>query len=343
MLVAATGGTGFIGSHTVRALIEGGHRVRLLVRDPVKMKRVYEPHGIVIDDFVVGDMTDPGPVEELLDGCEGLVHAAAVVDLTAARAHEVRRTNEASVRLVVGRAVERELSRIIYLSSASAIFTPDVGTLTVDSEIALSDNAYGQSKAEAERYVRELQARGAPVWTTYPTAVIGPDDPGFTDPNRAVSFFLRFGALLTSGGYQPIDVRDLARMHVAMLESERSQGRYIAAGPFFAWPDLIARIEQVTGRRLFRWHVPGSVMRGLGHAVDFLGHAFPISLPIPVTREGMLFATRWSVTDGSPAQRELGLEFRSLEETLADTYRWMCAAGHLTPKQIGALADTPST
>jgi nucleoside-diphosphate-sugar epimerase len=57
----------------------------------------------------------------------------------------------------------------------------------------------------------------------------------------------------------------------------------------------------------------------------------------------MLFATRWREADGTPAQRELGVEFRSLDETLTDTYRWMCAAGHLTAEQIGVLAEPAST
>ena len=62
MLVAVTGGTGFVGSHTVGALLEAGHDVRLLVRDPAKMKLVHESRGTVIEDFVVGDVTDPETV-----------------------------------------------------------------------------------------------------------------------------------------------------------------------------------------------------------------------------------------------------------------------------------------
>jgi uncharacterized protein YbjT (DUF2867 family) len=43
--VLVTGGTGFTGSHTVRALVAAGHEVRLLVRDPAKVRRVFEPYG----------------------------------------------------------------------------------------------------------------------------------------------------------------------------------------------------------------------------------------------------------------------------------------------------------
>ncbi len=348
MLVAVTGGTGFIGSHSVRALLAAGHRVRLLVRDPAKMKRIYAPLGIEPDDVVVGDATDAESVDALLTGCEGLVHTAALVALEAARGDEVRTNNEGSVRLVIGGAVERGLRRIVYVSSAGALFVPNGPALTGDSPVVATRettsrrgaNAYGQSKAFGERTVRELQAAGAPILTTFPTAAIGPDDPGLTDPNRAVSFFVRYGAVLTSTGYQPIDVRDLADLHVALLESDLPQGRFIAAGPYHAWPSLYAAVERVTGRRLPRYHVPGALMRGIGRVVDAVRTRVPFELPIPITREAMEFATCWPTADGSPAQRDLGLRYRDLDDTLADTYRWMLAAGHVNEREIGDLATS---
>jgi nucleoside-diphosphate-sugar epimerase len=338
LLVAVTGGTGFIGSHTVRALVAAGHRVRLLVRDPRKMKRIYDPLGIEIADFVEGDATDPDRVAALLSGCDGLVHAAALVALEASRAHEVKHNNEQSVQLVIGGAVGRGVRRIVYVSSTGALLPEPGRILTEEAPIARGQNAYGQSKAFGERYVRELQAEGAPILTSYPTAVIGPDDPGLTDPNRAASFFVRFGALITSGGYQPVDVRDLAALHVAMLESDLPNGRFLASGPYQAWPELYARIERLTGRRLPRYPVPGAVLRGLGSLLDGLRRFARFELPIPITREAMEYGTRWPVADGSRAMRELGVDYRDLDQTLADTYRWLAAAGHLDASDIGRLA-----
>ena len=342
MLVAVTGGTGFIGSHTVRALTERGHRVRLLVRDPAKAKRVFDASGTEIDETVIGDARDEGVVARLLDGCDALVHAAALVALDAARGDEVLGNNERIVRGMVGGAVERGISRIVYVSSGGALFVAGGAPLSGHSPVIDSEGAYAQSKAAGERFVRELQDAGAPIHTTYPTAAIGPDDPGLTDPNRAVSFFVRYGALLTSSGYQPIDVRDLAALHVALLECDEPRGRHVAAGPFYPWKDLYACVERVTGRRLFRYPIPGAIMRALGRGFDALLHVARLPLPIPITREAMEFATQWPGADGDSPRAALGLEYRSLDETLRDTYRWLLDAGHVTPRQVGRLASPGS-
>src|SRR5262245_17953967 len=113
MRVLVTGGTGFTGSHTARALLAVGHEVRLLVRDPEKVRRVFEPHGLEVRDFVVGDMTDERSVEAALADCDGVVHAAALVDLRAAAARRVEETDARGVRLVVGGAARRGMPGIV--------------------------------------------------------------------------------------------------------------------------------------------------------------------------------------------------------------------------------------
>ena len=62
MRVRGTGGTGFVGSHTVAALCAGGHHVKLLVRDPARMAPALAPHGLADLDYEVGDVTDAAAV-----------------------------------------------------------------------------------------------------------------------------------------------------------------------------------------------------------------------------------------------------------------------------------------
>ena len=81
--VLVTGGTGFVGSHTAQALTEHGWRVRLLVRDQKRASAWFDKRGIRIDDYVVGDISNPADMTRAVEGCEAVVHAAAIVGLDA--------------------------------------------------------------------------------------------------------------------------------------------------------------------------------------------------------------------------------------------------------------------
>jgi dihydroflavonol-4-reductase len=338
MRVLVTGGTGFIGSHTTAAIREAGHQVRLLVRDPVKMRLVFEARGIEIDDFVVGDVTDAEAVAKALEGCEGLVHTAAVVALEAGRAREVLDTNARGVELAVGGACERGFSSIVYVSSLGALFTPGGPPISADSPLATTPSAYARSKADGERAVRALQEAGAPIRSTYPSGVIGPDDPGLSEGNHTIRTFLKDLMLITSSGFQTVDVRDLAAVHAALLDDAVPSGRYVVGGHLLPWAEVVALMDEITGRRIRRIAVPGAVLRALGGVGDVVKRVFPFDFPL--TREVMDFATQWPGAVESPLLRDLGLTFRPVRETYADTIRWLHRAGHVTDEQAGKLAST---
>ncbi len=332
-----TGGTGFVGSHTVAALVAAGHRVRLLVRDPGKLERVFATRGIDVDDYVVGDVVDPGAVEAALEGCDAVVHAAAVVALEASRAQEVLATNARGVELVLGGAARRGLRRILYVSSVGALFNPGGPPVTLDSPLARVRNAYARSKTEGERIARRLQADGAPIHICYPGTVLGPDDPGLSEGNHSLQIFLRDTTIQTSSGYQLVDVRDLAALHVALLCAEDAPARCIAAGHLIAWGPLADLLDQITGARVRRVPIPGGLLRALGSLGDLVKRVRPFDFPL--TREAMEFASRWPGAENGPGLAELGIALRAPEETLRDTIRWLHRAGHVEPERVGRLAE----
>jgi nucleoside-diphosphate-sugar epimerase len=339
MKVLVTGGTGFTGSHTVRALRAAGHELRLLVRDPAKLRRVFEPHGLELRDVLVGDMTDEGAVASALAGCDAVVHAAALVDLRASAARRVLETNARGVRHVVGGAARRGLPSIVHVSSLSIFFVPGGPPVTPELPVAKGTTAYARSKVEAEHYVRGLQAEGAPIRVSYPAGIIGPDDPEMSDANHAVYTFFRDMGVVTSGGFQVVDVRDVAALHAKLVElptGAEPPRRYPAAGPMLPWAEVYALLDAITGTRVRRIRVPGALMRAAGSVGDLVKRVHEFNFPL--TRDSMEFATRWPGADASRTTRELGLAFRPPEESYCDTLRWMLRAGHLTARQVGRLA-----
>jgi dihydroflavonol-4-reductase len=93
MRVLVTGGTGFVGSHTAKALKEAGHIVRILVRSKKKAVSIFESLGVEIDEIILGDITDSDAVEIAVKGCDAVIHSAAMVATAEKYANEVYETN----------------------------------------------------------------------------------------------------------------------------------------------------------------------------------------------------------------------------------------------------------
>jgi len=335
--ILVTGGTGFIGSYATVALTEAGHDVRLLARDPGKVSRVFEPHRVGPAEVVKGDITDAASVDAALAGCEGVLHAAAVVAVSRRRAAEVLATNAAGTRNVVGGAVRDGLTRIVHTSSVSALFSAEHRRVTPDTPVATPESAYGKSKAEAELYVRGLQADGAPITILYPGGVMGPHDPNLGPGTMALVTNYRSGTpIIDTGGWSIVDVQDVADLYVALFGPEVPPPRLVLGGNTLTTDVLNRALSEVAGRKVRRLKMSAGFLRGLGRFNDVLMRFIPVDFAL--TGEGMDYLTRWEPCDDTLALEVLGHPLRPTTETLADTARWLCAEGHLPAKYVPALA-----
>src|SRR5262245_13089179 len=258
--------TGLVGCHATAALLRAGHAVRVLARRPERVAPALRPVGASDVEVVAGDVTDVGSVRRALDGCEAVVHAAALYSLDAARARELWRTNARGSELVLRQAVERELDPVIHVSSLAALLPSREPVLTADSPVARPPGAYGRSKARAERVARELQAAGAPVVTLYPGAIWAPDDPTVGDGVEAVLEFVRGGFVPVGAGGTPlVDARDLATAIATLVVPGRGPRRFMAGGHWVPHEELARLLEGLTGRPFVRLRLPSALVRLLGH------------------------------------------------------------------------------
>jgi nucleoside-diphosphate-sugar epimerase len=327
-----TGGGGFVGSHAVEALVRAGHSLRLLARSREKLERVLAPLGLPLPEIAVGDMTDASAVRRALEGCDAVIHAAA----TFYGGEDVYEANLAGVRHVLGIASELRLDPIVYVSTVAAMFPPPGPVITTDDPIANLRTTYGRSKAEGERFARDLQARGVPVVTVYPAGVYGPRDPVPGETTKGLVDRVRLVWPITSGGTGCVDVRDVARILVAVLEPGRGPRRFMAGGHFLTWAQEADLCERILGRRVRRVRLPGAGVRAVAALLDWLKRW--VDFDYALTAEAAEFVTRFVPCDSRVTVEQLGIEFRPTEETLGDAIRWLYESGRLTAKQVPRLA-----
>ena len=319
MHVLVTGGTGFVGGWTAKAIADAGHSIRFLVRTPAKLQTSVAQLGVDVSDFVVGDIKDRDSVRAALTGCDAVVHSAALVATDPRQTPEMLATNMDGARNVLGQAVQLGLDPVVHVSSFTALFHPDLETLTADLPVVGGTDGYGTSKAQVEIYARGLQDAGAPVNITYPGMVLGPPvGDQFGEAGEGVKAALQIHTIPgRNAAWLIIDVRDVAALHAALLEPGRGPRRYMVGGHRVPVAELAEMLGQIAATPMLSVPVPDTVLRVAGRVLDVAGPYLPFDNPF--TAAGMQYYTQMPESDDSPSEEELGITYRDPHTTLADT------------------------
>jgi len=282
-----------------------------------------------ISDYVVGDIADDATTGAALDSCDAVIHSAAMVSTDPNRADEMLHTNLEGARNILGGAARAGIDPIVHVSSFTALFRPDLDVLHADLPVVGGSDGYGRSKAAVEAYARGLQDGGAPVNITYPGMVLGPpagDQFGEAAEGVEASVKMR-GVPGRSAAWIVIDVRDLADLHVALLESGRGPRRYMAGGRRVPVSELATMIGDAAGQSLAVYPVPDIALRSAGRLLDVVGPYMPFETPI--NSAAMQYYTQMPTSDDGPSQRDFGLTQRDPAVTIADTLNGLRDVGRL--------------
>jgi dihydroflavonol-4-reductase len=338
MKVMVTGGTGFVGSHTVAELLHGGHDVRLLVRNAARVRPALDPFGIGEVDIVVGDVADRQAVRQAARGCDATIHCGSVYSLDTRANERIRRTNILGTDTVLGTACELGHDPVVHVSSIVALIGVKNDVLTPASIPGNPPGAYCISKADSDRVARQYQDKGAPVVITYPGSVWGPNDPHLGESCQMMANMLKgFWSLTPRGIISITDVRDLAKLHSAVIMSGKGPRRYIAPAANITLVEAMNIVSSVTGRKLSTLSVPGWVLLWPVQFLDWLQHITPFRLPF--NYQAIYCVSLRPELDDSATRKDIGIIARPLEETFADTIMWMVQTGHLPARLAGKLCS----
>ena len=319
--VLVTGASGFLGWHVARALLEGGYRVRALVRAASR-----EPDLEV--ECVAGDLRDAASVERAAAGCGLVFHVAADYRLWAADPGEMYRSNVDGTRHVMEAARKAGVERVVYTSTVGCIGVPHGGMGDEEQPVVLEDMAgdYKRSKFLAERVALKYAREGLPVVIVNPTAPVGDHDVKPTPTGKIVLDFLRgdMPAFIDTG-LNVVDARDTAAGHLLACERGRAGERYILGSENLTLAQILQKLAAITGRRAPTVRLPYLVAYSAG--VCSTAWARVTGTPPRVPLDAVRMARKKMWVTHEKARRELGFEPGPAEAALRRAVEWFRGAG----------------
>lgn len=334
MLIYVTGGTGFVGSHSIAAMVNAGCRVRMLVRDPNAVATVLGPLGVDLDaiEVVTGDVTQEATVAHTMRGTDAVLHAAAVHSFDTRQHPESRRVNARGTEVVMSTAYRAVTGPILYVSTVAALAPSPKRVISTQSQVGRPKEESLWTRAVADLVARNYQRQGAPVVITYPPSLLGPCDPRLTDQNVRLRNRLRgLTPLWPSGGFPIGDVRDTAGLHAALVTGQvRGRNRYFGPNRYLTTRQYLDAVRKATGRRLPTAFAPARALLPFAALASTVQRVWPWHIPAAYGATYICASeTRVDEDEESPTRP------RPIAETVADTVRWMRATGLLSARQAG--------
>jgi nucleoside-diphosphate-sugar epimerase len=339
-----TGATGFIGRRLVDALVDAGHKVRALVRDPAKAQFLHRP-GV---ELVQGDLGAPVSLHEGVTGAQRVFHCGGLVG-DWLRPEETRRINVEGTRALLTACTSAGVERVVYLSSLSVYGLGHHHGTYETAPHRYSGDVYLDSKIDAERMVRVFMDRDGPEMVILrPGFVYGPGDQRFMPRllealARRQFAYIGDGSKVLNIGY----VDDV--VHAALLaDSTRAaagQAYNLTDGTETSLRSFVELLCQQLGIPAPRKEIPPPVAWAVCHGAEAVARALHSKEAPRFNRGRMRFLyynQRYCI---DKARRELGYRPRfTFREGLPPTVAWYREQGllpeSLTPTAV--VGDSPA-
>lgn len=314
-MIFVTGGTGFIGSRLLFDLTEGGQPVRALKRKTSVIPPFLSGRNI---EWVEGDVLDLGALEEAMQGVHRVYHCAAMVSLSNKERREMYRVNIQGTANVVNLCLDLGVEKLVHVSSVAGLGREKDGNFITEKTPFDYDGqnwAYGISKYESECEVWRGIAEGLKAAIVNPTIVLADKD--WTQGSGRMFGVIQKGMrFYTPGGNGYVDVRDVSRCMIALMESDISAQRFIINAENRSYKDFFSAIARALGKplpsvKLKRWMLEIAWRVNLGYAL--LTGKEPL-----LTKDAVKAGFRVTRYSNEKIVKATGVKFLPLEQTILD-------------------------
>ena len=325
MRLFVTGATGFVGAHVAHLAAQQGADLCVLARTTSNISHLPR-HA----EVVIGDLREPAAFAAALEGCDALIHVAADYRLWVQKPAEMYQANVEGTRELLRLAREAGVPRVVYTSSVATMGFH--GDAIVDEQTPVSEAAmighYKRSKWLAEQVAMEAARAGQQVVILNPTTPIGSLDTKPTPTGRIIVDFLNrnFPAYVDTG-LNLVDVEEIARMHLVALERGMPGERYILGGENLTLKQILDRLAAITGLPSPTMKVPHAVAMAFGFFDENITGRLRGKEP-RATVEAVRMGKKMMFASSAKAERDLGLQVKSVEAALRSACAWFVANGY---------------
>jgi nucleoside-diphosphate-sugar epimerase len=319
MKVFVTGGTGFIGGHVVRQLLERGDDVVAWVRNPAKGEAL-TARGAELRE---GDLSDRAAIAAAMEGCDAVIHGAAVYEVGIPKSEHpaMYNANVVGTENVLGAALDAGIPRVVYISTIGAFGNThgQVVDETYEHPGKSFTSYYEETKYEAHQIAKRLIAEGLPCVIVQPGGVYGPDDHSALG-KQMLDFLSGRMPLVPFAdlGMNMVHVEDVAAGVLLALDKGRVGEAYVLGDQITTMRDLMDATAKVAGKRPPRGNLPTGLMKVIAPLGPVIGRVMgqpPNFRELISSSDGVTF---WAKQDKAVA--ELGFQPRGLDTGLRQTF-----------------------
>lgn len=315
-MILVTGGTGFLGSYIIKHLVEKGYSVRAIRRSS---KLPFWIPKEIFDkvEWIEGDVLDVVTLEEAMEGVDSVIHSAAVVSFIKKEQQKMFHVNVEGTANVVNMMLEKNIRRLVYISSVAALGrTADGGHVNEEKkwEESKVNTQYARSKYKAELQVWRGICEGLEAVILNPSTILGYGDWNSGSSAIFKNVFKEYKWFVPGiNGF--VDVEDVARVAVLLMESAINEQRFIVNGDTWPFKKLQETIADGFGKKRPSRKTTAFLMN-IAWRVEKIKSLFSGKKPL-ITKESARVAQSKTWFENDKLLKALpGFSFTPLEETI---------------------------
>ena len=315
-LVLVTGGTGFLGSYIIKQLVEKGYAVRAIRRSN---KLPFWIPAAIFDkvEWMDGDVLDVVALQDAMESVDTVIHSAAIVSFVKKDRKEMYQVNVEGTANVVNMALEKNVRRLVHISSVAALGrTANGGHVNEEKkwEESKVNTHYAKSKFKAELQTWRGMSEGLEAVILNPSTILGYGD--WHSSSCAIFRQVHDGFKWYTPGINGfVDVDDVARAAILLMESNITEERFIVNGDTWPFKKLQDTIADGFGKKHPHKQTTPFLL-GLAWRIEKIKSLFTGKKPL-LTKESARVAQSKTWFENDKILKALpGFSFTPLEETI---------------------------